>query len=131
MGKVVKNCKKYKITSLKDVGQWNFVKLFDIIDYSGATPISHRMRKQSQTRAYLKIISHYFVCSQWPSEVKILSPNILLHQIQRYLRFFLRGGNVSHIANVIILFPSLIQHICPMRKIVNSKITHGIFFFIT
>ena len=73
MGKIVKKYKKYRITLPKDVGQQNFVELFDIIDYSGATPINHRMRKRSQALAYWKIIKHYYVWSQWINEVKILS----------------------------------------------------------
>ena len=130
----MKKC-KYKILDKKDLDQRNFVELFNIIDYNGATPIN-RMRKRSQTFAYWKIINHYYVCPWWPNEINILSPNIVLfpqffprffpqtllfHQIQRYLRFSLRGCNFSHIANVITLVLPLLHHICFMRKIVNIK----------
>ena len=84
------------------MGQRSFVELFDIKDHSGATPISHKMRKELQTLAYWKTINHYYVCCWWSDEVNILSLNIeLLHQIQRYLRFFPRGSNITHIANVV------------------------------
>ena len=34
----MKKYKKYKITLSKDVGQWNLVELFDMIDYGGVAP---------------------------------------------------------------------------------------------